>query len=55
MGGIIRDWKWGLIMAFAIPTKCRSTNMSGTLTARNGAEWCIQQGYKVGNRFLYNR
>nr|XP_009793305.1 PREDICTED: uncharacterized protein LOC104240220 [Nicotiana sylvestris] len=45
MGGIVRDCRGNMLMAFAVPKSCSSNNMAKAHAAKYGLEWCIQQGF----------
>lgn len=45
LGGILRDKKGNLIMAFSQPTTCSSNIIAEALSAKFGVQWCILNGY----------
>ncbi|XP_070003241.1 uncharacterized protein [Nicotiana sylvestris] len=46
LGGILRDYKVNLIMAFSQPTTCSSNIIAEAVAVKFGVQWCILNGYK---------
>ncbi|XP_016461141.1 uncharacterized protein LOC107784512 [Nicotiana tabacum] len=45
MGGIVRDCRGNMIVAFVVPKRCSSNNLAEAHAAKYGLEWCIQHGF----------
>nr|XP_009765572.1 PREDICTED: uncharacterized protein LOC104217121 [Nicotiana sylvestris] len=45
LGGIVRDDKGDLIIAFSLTIRGSSNNCTEVMAAKLGLQWCLQQGY----------
>nr|XP_009782237.1 PREDICTED: uncharacterized protein LOC104231013 [Nicotiana sylvestris] len=45
MGGIVKDCRGDLIMAFVVPNTCSNNDLAEGYAAKHGIEWCIQHGF----------
>ncbi|KAK4735761.1 hypothetical protein R3W88_010022 [Solanum pinnatisectum] len=45
IGGVLRDGTGHLIMAFSVPTQCKSNNQAEAMAALYAIEWCNRAGY----------